>query len=126
MRGTATRIPAFVAALLLLATAACSGGGTVFTTPGADSAGITGRVTADGAGFGGVTVLLGANDSTVTDATGTFLFSNLAAGSYTVGVRVPLGYTLAPGQQGTQTATVTSNGLLSLTFALNRTTTGTP
>ena len=108
-----------------LAAAACEGP-TGFTaslvgTPGA-SGSITGVVTAEGAGLGGVPViaLSSGRDSTATDAGGAYRFTELGAGQYTVSVQVPLGYQLAAGETGTETVTVSLNGTAVADFALQR------
>ncbi len=45
---------------------------------------IAGQVTANGAGLAGVTISDGAGHSATTDASGSYMFSSLAAGAYTV------------------------------------------
>lgn len=54
------------------------------------------------AGFGGLTVTLTGpvNATTTTNASGNYLFSNLPAGSYTVTVGTPSGYSASPSNQG--------------------------
>ena len=49
-----------------------------------DSYTISGRLTNGGAGVSGITVSAGGANSSVTDATGSYVLSNLCAGSYTV------------------------------------------
>ena len=102
-----------------------TGGGFGFTGgSGAASTGrITGNVSADGTGLGGVSVIVVGRDSTTTDGTGAFAFDSVPAGTYTVSVQVPIGYSLAAGQTTTQNANVTSGGTTGLTFLLTRTTT---
>ncbi len=118
-------------ALLLsaLALAACDGGNifgnTQVPTGGGTAGSISGQVQAGGSGLGGVTVLLGTADSTVTNTAGTFTFSNLTPATYNLAVRVPLGYAPAAGETGQRTVTVpTSGGTVTAGFALQRTTTG--
>lgn len=119
-------------ALLLsaLALAACDGGSvfgsTQVPTGGGNNAGsISGQVQAGGSGLGGVTVLLGTADSTVTNTGGTFTFSNLTPSTYNLAVRVPLGYAPAAGETGQRTVTIpASGGTVTTSFALQRTTTG--
>ena len=114
----------------LAALAACDGGSvfgsTRVPTGGSGTAGtISGSVQAGGSGLGGVTVLLGTADSTVTNTAGTFTFSNLTPSTYNLAVRVPLGYAPAAGETGQRTITVpTSGGTATASFALQRTTTG--
>lgn len=111
-----------------VALAAC--GGNVFGSArvpvdgnGGTAGTITGQVQAEGSGLGGVTVLLGTRDSTVTSAAGTFAFTSLAASTYNVAVRVPLGYAPAAGETGQRTVLVpTGGGTLNLSFVLQRTT----
>lgn len=120
---------AIVAACCALAAAACEGSN-VFGSNSLGSSGTTARtgtvqgsVLAGGSGLGAVPVILVGQDSTSTDATGVFRFDSLAAATYTVSVRVPLGYTLAAGQTGTQNVTVGAGGTAGATFILQRTTT---
>ncbi|HYW08156.1 MAG TPA: carboxypeptidase-like regulatory domain-containing protein [Longimicrobium sp.] len=80
---------------------------------------VTGQVSVEGSGLGGVTVLLGA-DSTRTDVGGIFRFPNLPPGSYAVSVRVPLGFTLAAGQTAQRTVSLNSGGTSNTSFALQR------
>src|SRR4029079_15674882 len=56
-------------------------------------------------GIPGVTVTLGgaASATTTTDANGAYLFTGLGAGSYTVTVGTPAGYTPSPSTQGGDT-----------------------
>jgi hypothetical protein len=62
-------------------------------------------------GISGLTVTLGgdASASTTTDVNGAYLFSGLSAGSYTVTVSGPSGYTASPSNQGGD-ANTDSNG----------------
>jgi hypothetical protein len=114
----------------LVASGACDGGN-VFGSKGVPSGGngttgtISGQVQAGGTGLGGVTVLLGSADSTVTSTAGTFTFANLLPATYNLAVRVPLGYAPAAGETGQRSVTVSaSGGTANATFALQRTTTG--
>jgi hypothetical protein len=115
----------------LVASAACDGGN-VFGSSRVPSGGIgarngtiTGQVQAGGSGVGGVTVLLGTQDSTVTSTAGTYAFSNLVPSTYTVVVRAPLGFAPAAGETGQRTVAIpTTGGTINVTFALQRTTTG--
>jgi hypothetical protein len=88
------------------------------------SGAITGVVTANGAGQGGVLVIAaGASqrDSAFTDGTGLYQLTALSAGRYAVSVVVPVGFQLAPGQAGSVSVTVTTNGVASANFALQST-----
>ncbi|HEX8830916.1 MAG TPA: carboxypeptidase-like regulatory domain-containing protein [Longimicrobium sp.] len=112
-----------------LAAAACDGsnlfGGTV-DVPGNGGAGtsrVQGSVLADGSGVGAVPVILVGQDSTQTNASGVFVFDSLAAATYTVSVRVPLGFTLAAGQTSTRSVTVGTGGTAGASFILQRVTT---
>ena len=60
-------------------------------------------------GIPGVTVMLSSGATTVTDANGSYLFSGLAAGTYTVSLTPPAGYTASPTGTGTP-ATDSNNG----------------
>jgi hypothetical protein len=84
---------------------------------------VTGQVSVEGSGLGGVTVLLG-SDSTRTDVGGIFRFPNLIPGNYDVSVRVPLGFTLAAGQTAQRTVSLTSGGTANTSFALQRSSAG--
>ncbi|HET7232933.1 MAG TPA: hypothetical protein VFJ16_23190 [Longimicrobium sp.] len=111
-----------------LAAAACEGsnvfGTQVTSGTGATGTGqVQGSVLAGGSGLGAVPVVLVGQDSTQTDASGVFTFDSLAAATYTVSVRVPIGYTLAAGQTSTRSVTVGTGGTAGATFILQRTTT---
>lgn len=115
----------------LVASAACDGGNVFGSTRvpsggnGTTNGTITGQVQAGGSGVGGVTVLLGTQDSTVTSTTGTYTFTNLAASTYNLAVRVPLGFAPAAGETGQRTVAIpVTGGTVNVTFALQRTTTG--
>jgi hypothetical protein len=71
-------------------------------------------------------VVLVGQDSTQTGAGGVFVFDSLPAATYQVAVRVPIGYSLAAGQTGTQSVTVTNGGVTGATFILQQNTTTTP
>lgn len=96
-----------------------NGGGGSVTQEGT----IEGQVTADGFGIGAIPVVLVGQDSVQTNSQGVFRFEGLAASQYQVAVRVPLGFTLAPGQDATRTVDVGAGGTSTLTFDLDRTTT---
>jgi hypothetical protein len=116
------------AACALLAAAACDGSnlfsgdfgtGTLPTGTGT----VQGSVLAEGTGAGGVSVILVSQDSTVTDLNGVFTFDSIPAATYTLSVRVPIGFTLAAGQTGTRSVSVTTGATSGATFVLQRTTT---
>jgi len=115
-----------------LASAACEGSnlfGSTALTPnnGASGTGtVQGSVIAGGAGLGAVPVVLVGQDSTQTGTAGVFVFDSLPPATYQVAVRVPIGYSLAAGQTGTQSVTVTNGGISGVTFILQQTTTTTP
>lgn len=114
----------------LVALAACDGGNVFGTTrvpsSGANGTGtIAGQVQVGGSGLGGVTVLLGSTDSTVTSTTGAFRFANLTAATYNLAVRAPLGYGPAAGETGLRSITIpSSGGTVNTSFNLQQTTTG--
>jgi hypothetical protein len=90
-----------------------SGGGG--NTTGNDSTAVgtsvvQGTVSSPTGGLGGVSVVLIGRDSTQTDGTGAYRFASLPAGTYSVAVRVPIGYTLGAGQSNTQAVTVPNAG----------------
>jgi hypothetical protein len=99
-----------------VSSAACSGTNAfgsqrVPTNAGGSSSGtISGQVQSGGSGLGGVRVLLGNRDSTVTNTSGNFAFDSLDAGSYTLAVRVPVGFALAAGETGQRSLIVAANG----------------
>ncbi len=114
---------------LLLGVTACNGSN-AFTGPGGVGVGtggggagslngtIEGTVTADGAGRGGVSVILVGRDSTVTAGDGTYRFAGIPAATYSVAVRVPVGFRLAAGQNGTRVVTVGAGGVVGASFVL--------
>ena len=113
----------------VMALAACDGGSIFGATRvpagGAGRGSITGQVQADGGGLGGVTVLLANTDSTRTDASGAFAFRDLASATYTLTVRVPLGYAPPAGETNQRTVTIpTAGGSQQTNFVLQRTTGG--
>ena len=63
-----------------------------------------------------VTLSVGANGTTTTDATGAYTFTNLVAGSYTVTPSLP-GYTIAPANVTITNANVTQNFTAASTVA---------
>ncbi len=73
------------------------------------------------AGIPGVTVTLGgaASASTTTDANGAYLFSGLAAGSYTVTVAAPAGYVATPSGLGGDPNLDSNGSPASVTLATN-------
>jgi hypothetical protein len=117
------------AAFTLLAAAACDAsslfsntaqfGGGVVSGTGA----VQGTVLAGGSGLGGVRVVLIGRDSMQTTSGGVFAFDSLPAATYQIAVRVPIGYALAAGQTATRSVAVSSDGVTSLTFILQQTTT---
>jgi len=72
-------------------------------------------------GLPGVTVTLGgaASATTTTDANGAYLFSGLAAGSYTVSVGTPAGFTTSPSNQGGDPLKDSNGSPASVTLATN-------
>ena len=118
------------AACTVLAAAACDGAnaftGSQFGREGGGAAGvgtIQGAVTANGSGAGGVPVILVGQDSTTTNGSGIYTFTDVPSGTYQVAVRVPIGFSLAAGQTATRTVTVAAGGTSGATFNLQSTTT---
>lgn len=124
----------------VLATAACEGtnafgvnnlgstgstggtGGSGNDPSGSQTGTLSGTVTADGGGLGAVPVIIAGRDTTETNSAGGFTFTGLPASTYTVGILVPTGYELVPGQTSTQSVTVTAGGTGTANWALRRTT----
>lgn len=117
------------AAITALAAAACDASsftGTTFGTAGGPVGGtgsISGTVTADGSGQGGVPVILVNQDSTTTTGTGAFTFPSVPSGTYQIAVRVPIGLTLAAGQTSPRSVIVTNGTNTGVSFILQSTTT---
>lgn len=114
------------AALAVLAAVACDGTNAflgdrgVIGLPDPQAGNIRGQVTADGVGLGAVRVVVTGVDSTSTDAGGEFRFDSIPSGTYQVAVRVPLGFSLAAGEQGAETVTLTGGETEGVDFALVR------
>ena len=118
----------------VLSTAACDGvnafgsqsmgssGGTGNDSVGAQTGTISGTVTGDGGGLGAVRVILVNRDFTETNSLGNYTFTGLPASTYTVGIVVPTGYELVPGDQSTKSVVVTAGGTGTANWALRRTT----
>ncbi|HEV7589900.1 MAG TPA: hypothetical protein VGO40_17425 [Longimicrobium sp.] len=109
-----------------LAAAACDGAngftgvfGTTGSTGGTGT--IQGQVTANGTGQGGVPVILINQDSTVTTSTGAFTFTTVPSGTYQIGVRVPIGFSLAAGETSPRSVVVTRGATTGVTFILQGT-----
>lgn len=117
------------AAITALAAAACDASsftGTTFGTAGGAVSGngsVSGTVTADGSGQGGVLVILINQDSTTTTGTGAYTFPSVPSGTYQIAVRVPIGYTLAGGQTSPRSVVVTSGTTTGANFILQSITT---
>lgn len=117
------------AAITALAAAACDASsftGTTFGTAGGAVGGtgtISGTVTADGSGQGGVSVILVNQDSTTTTGSGAFTFASVPSGTYQIAVRVPIGLTLAAGQTSPRSVIVTNGTNTGVSFILQSTTT---
>jgi hypothetical protein len=112
-------------ACALLSLAACDGG-SVFSSGAAGSSGgsgtLVGQVRTVNGPLSGVRVVLVNRDSTLTDATGSAVFRNLPASSYTVTVRIPTGFALAAGDSTQRTVQVSStSGVVSVLFTLQTT-----
>lgn len=109
---------------LLLALTACGGEnafpGLGITNGATDTGTILGSVTSSGVGVGGVEILLlGARrDSTLTNSQGQYRFERLAAGTYDLSIRVPLNYTLAPGDSATQRVQLAARGQATVNWRL--------
>src|SRR3954466_15431772 len=110
------RIRLAVAALAVLAGAACEGAnaftgnsfGTSSLPTGSGTGGIAGQVSAGGTGRSGVVVVVTGRDSTVTDLDGFYRFISVPTGTYIVTLRVPSGFALPGGDSGNRNVTVTS------------------
>lgn len=117
------------AAITALAAAACDASsftGTTFGSSGGAVSGngtVSGTVTADGSGQGGVSVILINQDSTTTTGTGAFSFPSVPSGTYQITVRVPIGFTLAAGQTSPRNVVVTSGTNTGVSFILQSITT---
>lgn len=107
--------------------AACGGGGgDDGGTTGPTTGTISGSVSTGTEAVVGATVSLsgGASRTTTTSATGTFSFTALAPGAYSVGVGLPATYTLAAGQTATRNATVVAGQTATVSFTAQRVTGG--
>jgi Carboxypeptidase regulatory-like domain len=118
------------AACAALAAAACDGAnaftGSFGTNGGPNSGGtgnVQGQVTANGAGQGGISVILVNQDSTVTNGAGIFAFDSIPSGTYQIAVRVPLGFTMVAGQTSQRSVAVTNGATSGVNFSLQSTTT---
>jgi hypothetical protein len=115
--------------LLATLTGACDDGVTnAFVRRGqtgtsSNNAAVTGRVTTATGGVGGVNVVLVGRDSVQTDGNGAYAFRSIPAGTYTVSVRVPVGFALAAGTSANQSVTVGVGGTGTADFTLQQTTT---
>lgn len=121
------------AALCVVGAAACDGANG-FTGPGLGAGGIggqpnsqlgaiTGTVTANGQGLGGISVLVSNRDSTVTNGLGQYALTNLGPATYSVSIRVPINYTLAAGEENPRTVTVAAGSSTNASWQLRETTT---
>ena len=113
-----------LAAVLVLSTAVCSGSDGGGTTDPPTTGTVSGQVTAAGAGVAGATLTLsqGANNRTATSSgTGAYSFAAVAAGSWTLGITAPAGFTLAAGQAASVPVTVSGGQTTTANFALTST-----
>lgn len=130
-----SRLPAALAATLVLALAHASCGGSDSpAAPGDDdddddppvvtTGSLQASVTADGNPRGGVSIRLvtAATGQTLrtqsTSTAGTTLFTELAAAAYDVQITVPSGFALATGESLSKRLTVTANNQTNTSFAL--------
>jgi len=106
-------------AVVLLAAAGCSDGG---TEPEAEPVGaIAGTVTdVDQNGIPDVTVeiVTGGSGTATTDAAGVFRFDSLAVGSYELAVQVPQGFELADQETGRKTVQVSEDQTATVDWTL--------
>lgn len=120
------------AALCAVGVAACEGTN-AFTAPGLEAGpvggqpnsqlgAITGTVTANGRGLGGISVLVSNRDSTVTNGTGQYTLTNLGPATYSVSIRIPINYTLAAGEENPRTVTVAAGSAANASWQLRETT----
>ena len=80
----------YFALAALVAFAACDEDDDVIVAPPVTGS-ISGVVSIAGAGAAGVTVTLSSGSSATTDGAGSYVFTDVAAGSYTVSTSQPLG-----------------------------------
>lgn len=124
---------AMAAALCVVGAAGCEGTN-AFTAPGLDAGpvggqpnsqlgSITGTVTANGQGLGGISVLVSNRDSVVTNGTGQYALTNLGPATYSVSIRIPINYTLAAGEENPRTVTVAAGSATNANWQLRETTT---
>ena len=106
----------------------CSdGGGGGPTIPDPETGTVSGTVAAGGTGVGGATLTLARGQTTrmaTSSGTGAFSFTDVAAGSWTLGIEAPAGYALAAGQSATVAVTVTANQTTTVNVALEAEQTG--
>jgi len=104
---------ALVRGMVLMAVVGCSGGDDGSGPPTqTQTGGARGSVLVGTAGLAGVGVSAtksGTTRQATTDASGAFSFTGLEVGSWTVAMAAPTGYTLAAGESGSRTVTVTAN-----------------
>jgi plastocyanin len=122
-RSLRSKLAASLALASVLALAVCGDEGGEPTPPSNDLGTIAGTVRDQGgAGISGVTVTLsgGASRTATTSSSGAYSFGNLEPGSYTVAVTVPEGYSLASGQSGSRSVTVSAGQSATVDFELAR------
>jgi hypothetical protein len=111
---TAGRLGMLVGFLMIAA--GCDGGNVFPVAPlkqaDVDQLGgrLEGVVTSAGVPVGGVRIFLSDSEVAVTDTRGVYRFSGLAPRIYSVGVLVPTGYALAPGEEGIKMVVVPRQG----------------
>lgn len=109
--------------MLVLLLGAC-GGDNLFPPYGLTGMGVipaTGTIegtVAGGQPLGGVSVILIGQDSTVTDGAGFYRFTDVPASTHSVTVRVPLNFTLAPGDSATRTVQLPAGGTATVNWNL--------
>lgn len=123
-RGRARRLGRRVAAAIALPVAfglvACSDDSDP-TPPSSEVGSISGVVRqAGGSGIAGVAVSLGGpvQRNTTTSSSGSYGFSGLEPGNYTVSITPPAGYSLPQGSSATKSATVVAGGTVTVDFDL--------
>ncbi len=110
--------------LFVFALTACEGENLFPTAPARAASDLTGAivgsVTEAGAPVGGVEVVLGLDEVRTTDSQGQYRFEGLAAGPYTLAIRVPPGFILDPGDFAVRNVAVTVGGTETVNWRLQR------
>ena len=122
-RSLRSQLAASLALASVLALAVCGEEGGEPTSSSNDRGTIAGTVREQGgSGISGVTVTLSgtASRTATTSSSGAYTFGDLEPGAYTVAVTVPEGYSLASGQTGSRSVTVSAGQSATVDFELAR------